>query len=287
MMHLMIESMRDMAQRAKTFFALSEDETVVYLFTAFAICLSLLLLSCDVRYEEDAQLSGDDDSSDCDEDSESQDRCETPNSNEEQFESFEDDGGDDLLLPISVTRTVESQEALLSQSVASRTRSKTPPPRSNESRRALAPLSSPSDAYQMSVGDRAQPESEQNDRTLDSDDEEQDEADVVPSSAGHRLFMVDRMRTYLEEQVEAEALHKTRLLMAFRNVVKYLESPLPPFRMIVERLAQRLQIDEREIGWHQPQRSSSRTSPYQERIAESQREALDKAIAAAIVSLVE
>jgi len=287
MIDLMIESIRDVAQSVQTFLALSDDETVVYLFTAVAICLSLLLLSCEVHYEDDTESSAHDDSSDCDEDSQSQDQCDTPNSNDEQFESFDDDGGGDLPLPISASRIVDTQEEW-SQGVASRTRSKTPPPRSNESRRAPPLSSSPSGAYQIFVGDRDESDGDRNRNALDSDDEDKDdEADVVPSSAGHRLFMEDRMRTYLEEQVEAEQAHKTRLLMAFRNVVKYLESPLPPFRMIVERLAQRLQIDETEIGWHQPQRSSSRTSPYQERIAESQREALDKAIAAAISSHAE
>jgi len=110
------------------------------------------------------------------------------------------------------------------------------------------------------------------------DDDSSSDETVVPSAAGQRLFIQDSMREYIETQLDLDDGAKTRLLIAFGSLLEHLRPPLPPFRLIVERLAQCLQIDQRLRWRRQPLRHSSLTSPYQERIADTQRAALDRAI---------
>jgi len=117
-----------------------------------------------------------------------------------------------------------------------------------------------------------------------SDDEHAISALQEVGGSAHRLFMEQRMREYVNSHLDLSELHKNRLLLAFGSVLEHLSQPMPPFRMIVQRLGETLQIDASELRWRQQQRRASRTSPYQERIAETQRFALDTAIAAALTS---
>ena len=97
-------------------------------------------------------------------------------------------------------------------------------------------------------------------------------------NGSNRAFLVDSMRDYLINHTLLSVGDRCRIVFVFDRMLSALQSPLPPFRLIVDRIGEHASIAVRWQGLEQQRRRAERDSPLQKRILEQQTMLIDRAL---------